>query len=173
MSEMFFRLKKGATLAQIKLYVKGTAMTREEALVIFHSMLIYVLDQIKKELKAWILKFVPKRTGQLQRNMLLQLESSRVKKALMRLVVGTSIDYAPKVAEMTTSQVAHDKEPGYAYYAGWGGKILLDDPDAIGNFWKEIQAFTVEKLQAILTIAIGEFFKGTGKVLTNVKKGVV
>jgi len=169
MSEMFFRLKKGATLAQIKLYVKGTAMTQEEALTVFHAMLIYVLDQIKKELKAWILKFVPKRTGQLQDNMLRQLESSSVKKGLMRLVLGTNIDYAPKVAEMSTSQVAHDQEVGYAYYWGASGRLILDDPDAIGDFWEELKKYTIESLQSILARAIGEFFKGTGKVLTNVR----
>ena len=166
---MFFRAKKGATVAEIKILVKGSKLTFDEVLALYHSMFLYALDELLADLRAWIIEKVPKRTGQLQDNLLKNLESSNVKKALMRVVIGTNIDYAPDVAEMSTSQVRHSGELAYAYYYGKHGKIYLNDPKAIGNFWKELIEYSQERMINILERAIDEYFKGTGSLKREVR----
>ena len=166
---MFFRQKKGATVAEIKILVKGSKLTFDEVMALYHSMFLYALDELLADLRAWIIEKVPKRTGQLQDNLLKNLESSNVKKALMRVVIGTNIDYAPDVAEMSTAQVRHYGEPGYAYYYGKHGKIILDDPQAIGNFWEELIAYSKERTVNILQRAIDEYFAGTGSLMRSVR----
>ena len=169
---MFFRAKKGATVAEIKILVKGSALSFDEVLALYHNMLLYVLDELIADLRAWINKKVPKRTGQLRESLLKNLESSYVKKALMRIVLGTDIKYAPDVAEMSTSQVRHFGEEGYAYYWGEHGKIILDDPEAIGNFWEELIKYSKERTINILQRAIDEYFAGTGSLMRQVRGNI-
>lgn len=169
---MFFRAKKGATVAEIRFLVKGSKLTFDEVLALYHSMLLYALDELMADLRAWIIEKVPKRTGQLQDNLLKNLKSSNVKKALMRVVLGTNIDYAPDVAEMSTSQVRHSGELAYAYYYEKHGKIYLNDPKAIGNFWEELIDYAQERMKNILERSIGEYFAGTGKLIKAVRGAV-
>ncbi|KKN18806.1 hypothetical protein LCGC14_0952100 [marine sediment metagenome] len=166
---MFKRTKIGFTSIKIKYLAKGNVLTYDEILALLHSMFLYVLDELILELKIWIKTKVPKRTGQLRDNMLRQLDSSNVKKGLMRLVLGTNIDYAPQVAEMTTTMVRHVNEVGYAYYYGKSGKILLNDPQAIGNFWEELLEYAEERTMFILQRAIDEYFAGTGTLIKQVR----
>lgn len=166
---MFERTKIGLPVIKIKYLAKNTELEFEEILALFHNMLLYVLDELSFELRIWIKSKVPKRTGQLRDNLLKQLESSNVKKGLMRIVLGTNIDYAPKVAEMTTAQVRHSGEKGYAYYYGEHGIIMLDDPEAIGNFWEELMDYARERTTVILQRAINEYFAGTGKLMKAVR----
>ena len=166
---MFKRTKIGFTSIKIKYLAKGNVLTYDEILALLHSMLLYVLDELILELKIWIKTKVPKRTGQLRNNMLAQLDSSNVKKGLMRLVLGTNIDYAPQVAEMTTAMVRHVNEVGYAYYYGKSGKIILNDPQAIGNFWEELLEYAEERTMFILQRAIDEYFAGTGTLIKQVR----
>ena len=42
------------------------------------------------------------------------------------------------VNNMTTSMVRHSGQMGTAYYGGYHGKILLNDPQAIGFFFMEL-----------------------------------
>lgn len=163
------KIKIGLPVAQIKYLAKGNALTYEEVLTLLHDMLLYVLDELMAELRDWINTKVPKRTGQLRDNLLRNLESSNVKKGLMRLVLGTNIDYAPDVAEMTTSQVRHSGEVGYAYYYGKFGRMILDDPEAIGNFWDVLIAYAKERTKTILARAINEYFAGTGTLIKTVR----
>lgn len=166
---MFERTKIGLPVIKIKYLAKNNELEFEEVLALFHNMLLYVLDELLFELRIWIKTKVPKRTGQLRDNLLKQLDSSRVKKGLMRIVLGTNIDYAPKVAEMTTAQVRHSGEKGYAYYYGEYGPIILDDPEAIGNFWEELMDYAQERTMVILQRAIDEYFAGTGKLIKEVR----
>ena len=169
---MFERVKKGATVVEIKFLAKGNALTFEEILALYHNMLLYVLDELLFELRIWINTKVPKRTGQLRENMLRHLKTSTVKKGLMRLVLGTNIDYAPKVAEMTTGQVRHTGEIGYAGYYGVTGPISLNDPEAIGNFWEELLKYADERTNFILQRAIDEYFAGTGTLMKVVRGNI-
>lgn len=166
---MFSREKTGLPIIQIKYLAKGNKLTFDEVLALIHSMLLYVLDELISELKIWINTFVPKATGQLRQSLLDNLESSNVKKGLMRIVLGTHLTYAPDVAEMSTMQVRHSGEKSYAYYYGAHGPIILDDPDAIGNFWEELLQYAEERTMFILQRAIDEYFAGTGTLMRSVR----
>lgn len=166
---MFERTKVGLPVIQIKYLAKGNKLSFEEVLALLHNMLLYVLDELITELKIWIHSKVPKATGQLRDSLLKNLESSNVKKGLMRLVLGTHLSYAPDVAEMSTAQVRHSGEKAYAYYYGAHGPIILDDPEAIGDFWNELIEYAEERTHFILQRAINEYFAGTGKLIKSVR----
>jgi len=166
---MFERTKVGFPVVKIKYIAKGNKLTYIEVLALLHNMLLYVLDELMIELRIWINTKVPKRTGQLRDSLLKNLESSNVKKGLMRIVLGTHLDYAPDVAEMSTAQVRHSGEVGYAYYWGASGRLILDDPEAIGNFWDVLIAYAKERTKTILARAINEYFAGTGTLIKTVR----
>jgi len=168
---MFHRPKTGLTVVKIKYIAKGATLTFEEILALLHNMLLYVLDELLFELRVWINTKVPKRTGQLRENLLKHLETSGVKKGLMRIVLGTDIRYAPDVAKYSTSQVRHSGEIGYAGYYGITGPISLWDPEAIGNFWEELMKYAEERTELIKQRAIDEYFGGTG--LMRVIRGAI
>jgi len=169
---MFDRTKVGLPDIKIKFIAKNTEVDFAEILALLHNMLLYVLSELIFELKIWINTKVPKRTGQLRDNLIKHLESSNVKKGLMRLVLGTNINYAPDVADMSTRQVRHSGEKGYAYYYGHHGKIDLNDPQAIGDFWDELMEYAQERTMFILQRAIDEYFKGTGKLMKAVRSDI-
>jgi len=166
---MFHRVKVGLPIIEIKYIAKGNKLTFEEIASLLHNMLLYVLDELMTDLVWWIKKKVPKATGQLQDNLLANLKSSNVKKGLMRIVLGTDITYAPDVADMSTAQVRHFGEKRYAYYYGKHGPIILNDPQAVGNFWEELIAYAQERRINIIQRAIDEYFGGTGKVMKMVR----
>lgn len=163
------RIKKGATVVEIRYWAKGNTLTFDEILALYHNMLLYVLDELLSELRDWINTKVAKRTGQLRENLLRHLQTSNVKKGLMRVLLRTDITYAPDVAEMTTSQVRHSGEIGYAGYYGITGPIVLNDPQAIGNFWEELLRYAEERNRFIMTRAIAEYFGGTGTLIRQVR----
>ena len=169
---MFERVKTGLPAIKIKYIAKKTEFNYEEIVILLHNMFLYVLDELIFELKIWINTKVPKRTGQLRDNLLKHLESSSVKKGLMRLVLGTNIDYAPDVAEYSTRQVRHSGEKGYAYYYGEDGPINLNDPQAIGNFWEELLKYAKERTMNIMQRAITEYFRGTGSLMKKIRGAV-
>lgn len=166
---MFKRTKTGLPVLKIKYIAKKTSVDYEDIAALFHSMLLYVLSELMILLKVWVKTKVPKATGQLRQSLLDNLESSYVKKGLMRIVLGTHLNYAPKVAEYTTEQVRHDQEVGYAYYYKSHGRIILHDPEAIGNFWEEMIKYAHERTRFLLRHAIDKYFKGTGKLMKSVR----
>lgn len=166
---MFHREKTGLPVVKIKYVARGNKLDFKEVLALIHNMLLYVLDELMVELRIWINTKVPRRTGQLRDNLLRNLESSNVKKGLMRLVLGTNIDYAPDVAEMSTAQVRHSGEIGYAYYYGKSGRMILYDPEAIGDWWNELIKYAKERTMSILARAINEYFAGTGTLIKSVR----
>ncbi len=163
------KIKVGLPVLEIKYLAKQNAVTYQEVLTLIHDMLLYVLDELIFELEIWIKNKVPKRTGQLRQSLLDNLHSSFVKLGLMRIILGTHLEYAEDVAAMSTMQVRHSGEPGYAYYYGHHGKIMLEDPQAIGNFWDELLKYAQERTMFILQRAIDEYFKGTGKLMRQVR----
>lgn len=166
---MFERTKVGLPVVKIKYIAKGNKLTYIEVLALLHNMLLYVLDELMAELRIWINTKVAKRTGQLRDSLLKNLESSNVKKGLMRIVLGTHLSYAPDVAEMSTAQVRHSGEVGYAYYWGKSGRLILDDPEAIGDFWEVLIDYAKERTRFILARAINEYFAGTGTLIKSVR----
>ena len=166
------KIKIGLPVIEIKFLAKSNEMSYAEVLFTINEMLLYVLEQLLLELEIWINKFVPKRTGQLRDSLIANLYSSEVKKGLMRVILGTHLDYAEYVADMSTMQVRHFGEKGYAYYYSSNGPIILDDPNAIGNFWEELLKYAKERCMNILQRAIDEYFAGTGKLMRMVRSRV-
>ena len=121
----------GLSVTEIRYIAGSYDLTYDEVLEQVQELLKDILQNTTIELIAWIKKKVPKRTGQLRQSLLDNLESSQVQKGLMRIILGTHLNYAKFVNEMSTSQVAHSGQMGYAYYYGNYGKIVLLDPDAI------------------------------------------
>ena len=169
---MFERVSTGLPVIKIKYIAKNTEVDYADIVILLHNMFLYVLNELQFELRIWINTKVPKRTGQLRDNLLKHLESSKVKKGLMKLVLGTDIQYAPDVADYSTRQVRHSGEKGYAYYYGESGPIILDDPQAIGDFWNELLKYAKERTMSIMHRAIGEYFRGTGKLMKSVRGAV-
>ena len=124
------------------------------------------------ELEIWINSKVPKRTGQLRDNLKMQLKSSSVKAGLLRLVLGTNIDYAEDVNDMTTSNVRHSGEVGYAYYYGFSGRLILSDPRAIGGFFDSLIEFARERMTVNLQKAKNLHIGMQGRLATALRKGV-
>lgn len=163
------KIKIGLPVIEIKYLAKQNAISYDEVLSTIHDMLLYVLDELIVELEIWINKFVPKRTGQLRESLIANLHSSSVKMGLMRIILGTHLSYAEDVSDMSTMQVRHSGEKGYAYYYGESGPIILDDPQAIGDFWEELIKYAQERTMNILQRAIDEYFKGTGQLMKSVR----
>ena len=146
--------KIGIKKAQIKYIVGKTKnLNYDQVLEIIKSFLVEVLELTLLDLEEWIETYVPKRTGQLRDNLLKNIRSSRVVGSVMRIIIATSIDYAEKVAEMSTAQVRHsgtDREhsgkKAYAYYWGHYGPIYLDDPEAIGNFFDVLAEYAKDRV---------------------------
>ena len=165
------RIKIGISNIEIKHIAASYDLTYEEVLEQIQEMLKEVLYFTIGELKTWIKKKVPKRTGQLRDNLIANLDSSRVKKGLMRLILGTNISYAEFVTNMTTSQVRHSGEIGYAYYYGHYGRIVLNDPEAIGDFFRELIYYAKERIQMNLSKAKARHL-GFGSYSTKIKRAL-
>ncbi len=145
--------KIGIKKAAIK-YIAGKDkdLTYEDVLKLITDILNEIHSSVLAEMEEWIKVKVPKRTGQLRDNLIRNIQSSRVRAGVLRIIIATSIDYASEVNEMTTGQVQHSgtwKEhsgkTAYAYYYGNYGKIFLDDPRAIGGFFDKLVEFAKER----------------------------
>jgi hypothetical protein len=133
----------------------GNAITYAAVVGFIDTILRAALSRTIDDLDRWIDTYVPKRTGQLRDSLKANLRSSRVIQGkLLKLYFGTRLDYAEFVNEMTTSQVAHSGETGYAYYYGHYGRITLDDPNAIGNFFDAMINYARMELQSNIQNAI-------------------
>ena len=130
-------------------------ITYAGAVTLIDTILRATLSRTIDDLDLWIDEYVPKRTGQLRDSLKKNLRSSRViKNNLLKLYFGTHLNYADFVNDMTTQQVQHDGETGYAYYYGHYGRITLDDPDAIGGFFDAMIRFARMALRANLLYTI-------------------
>ena len=172
------RFKVPLNKDNIKYLVEGSNYTYEEIKELISNMLNDVLKQTLLDINIWIDYHVPKRTGQLRDNLKKHIQSSRVSKNILRVIMGTSIDYAKEVNKMTQGQVRHtgtnkenDGSWAYANYWGHSGRIYLDDPQAVGHFWDKLLSFTKERIIINLTKAKYELAKGsklTTRKLTHV-----
>ena len=141
--------------AEIGVPTSATGIGMTTAVWVIDMVLRTALSHTIDDLDAWIDEFVPKRTGQLRDSLKMNLRSSRVvNRTLLKLYFGTHLNYAEFVNDMTTSQVAHDGEIGYAYYYGNYGRITLDDPHALGNFFGEMITFAQSALRTNIQNAI-------------------
>ncbi|GAG14857.1 unnamed protein product [marine sediment metagenome] len=149
---MKFQAGIGLTETEIVFLVKSNEVDYAGLLQSMQDMLHYVLDELTFLLTIWINSKVAKDTGLLRSDLLKTLSTSEVTDGMLKVLLGTDLHYADKVAAMTTAKVRH-----------------MIDPEAIGNFWVELQLYTKEKLMFILQRAIDEYFKGTGKLMRMVR----
>jgi hypothetical protein len=143
---------------------KQNHMTLKQLIQLIEPILSATLENTLNDMVRWILKYVPKRTGQLRESLLRSIQNSRVKNGVLQFIIGTHLNYAAKVNAMSTSQVRHSGSwyehsgaPAYAYYGPYrhrgtkvgkrrmgvgrrykgpsNYRVFLYDPDAIGGFW--------------------------------------
>lgn len=160
------RFKVGIPKTQITYIAKNVHLNYQDVLLRIRTMLNDLLVAILDDLTLWIKTYVPKRTGQLQENLIRHLESSTVitKGNLLRIVLGTNIDYAEAVNEMVTTQVRHMGEVVRVYYYGYHGeKIVLNDPEAVGHFFDELLKYAKERVLLLMTRYVEIYFGLPGK----------
>lgn len=137
-------------------------------LKILEAILNFTLKATLKDMRTWIAHFVPKRTGQLRFTLNQNMKSSWVSKGILRMILGTHVDYAKDVNKMTTSQVRHHsgrehrkkgqpKRWAYAYYWKHHGRIFLNDPQAIGHFYDKMLIYLKARVLINLTAAQKQF----------------
>lgn len=115
------------------------------------------------ELEIWIDDKVASRTGKLRKDLKLELKSSFIRNSLLKLKLGTHVEYAKFVAQMTMSTVRHVNQWDYAYYGGHHGKILLNDSRAIGFFWSKFLEYAKERLEYNFVKAKAMYLGDVGK----------
>lgn len=127
------------------------------------------LKNTTEEMIIWIDTKVAKRTGKLRRDLKLELSSSYIRNLVLRLKLGTHIDYAKFVDEMTTAQVRHFGQKGYAYYGGKHGIVWLNDPQAIGAFFNKMLLYAKERLYINLAKAKALYLGGMSSLSKLIK----
>lgn len=123
---------------QISYLAGKTKLSYDQTVERIQAFLEYLKKEITSDLKIWINRNVPKRTGQLRALLIQWLEGSNIYKNVLRIIIGTNLPYAGDVNEMTTAMVRHQGEKGYVYYPniyGIRGKVILMDPMAIGGYF--------------------------------------
>ena len=153
---------------------KQADMTKKQFIFLMKSVLNETLEKVLDDMRLWILRFVPKRTGQLRFSLLKRLESSKVRDGVLIFIIGTHVDYAKKVNEMSTGQVQHsshkehDGSWAYAYYYTYkrrgtkvgkrkygvgkryrgtsNYRIYLSDPEAVGGFWDALLMYLKKRV---------------------------
>jgi hypothetical protein len=159
------RLNIGLEKDELRYLARTTSLNYMQVVSRVNEMLHYILNEVLFILRIWINTYVPKRTGQLRDKLLNSLEQSEVKWGMLKIIVGTRIDYAQKVSDFGTGNVRHvatwyehSGKKAYAYYYGYHGPIFLNDPFAIGNWIEEMENFIKERAQRILCDAQNLFF---------------
>ena len=155
-------------------------MTSQQLIMLITPILNEVLERTLNDLKNWILRFVPKRTGQLRNALLRNMTKSKVQGNVLNFIIGTNFKYAERVNQMSTRQVRHaswfehrgkrkkvkgkrfKRRPkakrAYAYYYNHHGPIFLDDPEAIGGFWDALLKYLKSRSQLHLKVALKKYY---------------
>jgi len=104
------------------------------------KMCLISLAQTKSNLELWIQKYVPKRTGQLQDNLLYFLSSSTTRYGRYEVQIKTDVPYAGDISgnvKHYQTWLEHSGRWAKAnYYNNWG-MIFLHDPEAIVD-WMDV-----------------------------------
>ncbi len=159
-------------------------MTVEQLTALISDVLAETFTLVKDDIRDWIAKKVPRRTGQLRFTLLKALEKSRDKKGIIKFIIGTQVKYATQVNAMSTKNVRHDSTHfehsgarAHAYYYGHGSgkrkrsklkkrakkkgqqyispnRIFLNDPDAIGGFWDTLLKYFEKRILYHLNNAV-------------------
>lgn len=160
------RSKIGIEKDRIKYIAKNTPLTYMQVVSRINDMLVYIQDEIMFLMNIWIEQHVPKRTGQLQHVLKESLKQSSIKWGMLKIILGTRLDYADAVNQMSAATVRHFGQMGYGNYGmfAYQGKRPLMDPHAAGYFFDALLGYLQEITQSILSKAIAQFFSGSGAV---------
>lgn len=120
--------------SDITYIVGNTQMDYWGVLALVDDIMNKTLEYTLPLIKTWIQTYVAKRTSQLQDDLIRTLETSQWLNDQLKLELGTMLPYAKKV-NSGTQRLRHNNEWGYAYYYGYHGRILLNDPQAQDKFW--------------------------------------
>jgi len=150
-------------MSEISYKVGSSKLTYEQLMKAFDEVLDKSLQYTKPIITNWIRKYVAKRTGQLQDSLIERLNLSSYLNNVLKLLLGTKVEYASDVNKMSSKKLKHFNEWGYAYYYGYNGLLKLNDPEALddffGNLIKEskrvlIENFNKSKLEVFGQIGV-------------------
>lgn len=155
-------------------------MTSQQLIMLIEPILNEVLENTLIDLRNWINRFVPKRTGRLRDALIRNMQKSNVKKSVLKFIIGTNFKYAEKVNRMSTRQVRHSswfehrgkrrkvkgkrlkRRPkarrAYAYYYDHHGRIFLNDPEAIGGFMQALLQYLAKRSKLHLKVALQKYY---------------
>ena len=163
------KAKVGISVDDIKYIVGKSSYTYEEVVTTIRNLLGMVLRETIHDIELWIDNKVPKRTGALRKNLKLMLRTSKVVGNIMKLIIGTSIEYAERVNEYTTGQVRHfdttREHSGKKAYSPGGIPIRLNDPQAVGFFYDKLLEFTKERV--LINLAKAKYIITNSSDLTS------
>ncbi len=147
----------------IKYIIGGrTDLTIKNVKEFIQGILDDTLNITIEETREWIYKYVPKRSGDLQESLLSFLEKSKPPPTIfneirgVRLVLGAGaeVKYVKYVDKFDDSNVQHDntwrEHSGKKAYSK-GKPILLDDPQAKGQFFDKMVSYAKSRLRINLS----------------------
>jgi len=140
------------TKKEITLIAGNMRLSKSQLITIIQNILTDTLRATLTDVAAWINKFVPKATGLMRDSLSKVLAKSRIKGTILKIMMGSSLYYIDRLNKMSTSQVRHAGVMGYASVNElWkGGKIMLNDPQAIGQFYTKLLAYIKTRTKANL-----------------------
>jgi hypothetical protein len=118
------------TISRIKAVAKGQDVTRSEAESEIEKILERALMLTLQDGHDFIDTYVPCRTGKLRASLHRQLDNSYVYGTILKLIMGSSINYVPFVDAMSNSHLQH-----FGNSVRYNGQdIELYDPQAQKHF---------------------------------------
>ena len=157
-------LKTSLEYPKVKFKIKeGIVDTWEEVIFVYNNMLDTILKTITVEITSWIMKYVPAKTQALRASLIESLQTSSIINNTLQLKFGSSLIYAGIVDAMPTNRVRHMGE--------WDRGYFLDDPNAIGGYMGELEAFAYDRLMFLLQTNIDTYFKGYGSIMRSIRGG--
>ena len=142
----------------VKLNWGHDTYTFEQVATYIQDILEETLRVTIKETEEWIDQFVPKRSGDLRKSLKHFLNrsippvSTKGELRGVRLILGAGEDvkYASYISAMTDEQVQHEntwlEHSGRKAYSK-GRPVLLDDPNAIADFFNVMVEYSVGRLK--------------------------
>ena len=141
-------IKYGMKRSEIKKIAKHNPyLTEGEVARIIGVILNELHAIVNRFLMAWIMRFVPKMTGALRRDLLMHIRETIVKNQVIYFYLQTTLSYAIKVNKMPTRAVRHRgkvveyKEREYTLW----------DPQAVGHFFDKLETYAFKIIPYILT----------------------
>jgi len=124
---------------------RGKFYTKEELLNILNEILLLTLNATKTETLNWINQFVPKRTGALRDSLIEWINKYWEKTENgIKISLGTDVSHAFDIIgdpQHYGTWFEHSGEPAYDYT---GGRVYLDDPQALLTWDTAIASFIQE-----------------------------